>query len=105
MPHSASERNLVPRIVTDDVPGLVGFLKSVFLAWGQLESNPQLPTRLRLGNSKLMVSQVGEFRAMPAFLCVTVTDFDATYARAMKAGARTLSGPFSTPFGDRRAFI
>jgi uncharacterized glyoxalase superfamily protein PhnB len=42
---------------------------------------------------------------MPAFLSVTVADADATYARAIEAGARTLQGPFSTPFGDRRAFV
>jgi uncharacterized glyoxalase superfamily protein PhnB len=105
MPHSDGQQRLAPRIVTEDVPGLVTFLKTVFLAWGELERDPRLPTRLHIGSSRLMVSQVGQFRAMPAFLGVTVTDFEATYARAVEAGARTLEGPFWTPFGHRRAFI
>jgi uncharacterized glyoxalase superfamily protein PhnB len=105
MPHSGKQQRLVPRIVTEDVAGLVNFLKAVFLAWGELERDPKLPTRLHFGDSKLMVSQVGQYRAMPAFLSVTVADADATYARAVEAGARTLEGPFSTPFGDRRAFV
>lgn len=27
------------------------------------------------------------------------------YARAVEEGARTMQGPFSTPFGHRRAFV
>jgi hypothetical protein len=39
---------------------------------------------------------------MPAFLCVYVNDSDATFRRAIEAGARSIEEPFNTPYGDRR---
>jgi uncharacterized glyoxalase superfamily protein PhnB len=52
-----------------------------------------------------MVSGTAARAAMAAFLYVYVPDADATYARAMTAGARSLEAPLDTPYGDRRCMV
>ena len=42
---------------------------------------------------------------MTAFLYVYVSDTDATYRRALDAGARALEAPSVTPYGDRRCMV
>ena len=92
---------LTPRIVTDDVAGLVEFLRHAFGATGELHADR--PAVLQLGDSQLMVSSVGPRPATPAFLYVD--DTDATYRRTMQAGAKSLEAPLDTPYGDRRAMV
>ena len=52
-----------------------------------------------------MVSAAGARDLFPAFLYVYVDDADATYRRAVDAGATTLEAPLDTPYGDRRAMV
>ena len=52
-----------------------------------------------------MVSAVGPRAAMPAFLYLYVDDADATYQRALKAGAVSLEEPTDMPYGDRRGMV
>jgi uncharacterized glyoxalase superfamily protein PhnB len=52
-----------------------------------------------------MVSGVGVRDAMPAFLYLYVDDIDATYQRALKAGAESLEEPQDMPYGDRRGMV
>ena len=42
---------------------------------------------------------------MTAFLYVYVGDADATYRRALDAGARSLEEPRDVPYGDRRCMV
>ena len=42
---------------------------------------------------------------MPAFLYLYVEDIDATYQRALKAGAVSLEEPQDLPDGDRRGMV
>jgi uncharacterized glyoxalase superfamily protein PhnB len=42
---------------------------------------------------------------MPAFLYLYVDDIDATYRRALEAGAVSLEEPQDMPYGDRRGMI
>jgi len=95
---------VTPRIFTGDVAGLVGFLKTVFGADGELRS--EAPTEMRIGDSVVMISDGGGVReAMPAFLYVYVENADETYRRAMAAGARPIESPADQPYGDRRAMV
>ena len=95
---------VIPRIVTRDVPGVAGFLKSVLDARGAVRAGA--PTELRIGDSLLMVSDGGGLRAVtPSFLYVYVENVDTAYRLALHAGARTLEAPTDTPYGDRRATV
>jgi PhnB protein len=97
-------RTVTPRIVTDDVARLVGFLKIVFGATGRLQAGA--PTELRIGDSLVLISDGGGAReAMPAFLYVYVENADETYQRAIAAGAESIERPGEMPYGDRRATV
>lgn len=52
-----------------------------------------------------MVSDGAGRDAGPGFLYLYVPDADATYARAVEAGATTVEAPCDVPYGDRRATI
>lgn len=94
---------LTPRIFTPDAEGLVGFLRLVFAAEG--EYRPELPAEMKIGDSIVMVSGTEYRDPMPACLYVYVDDVDATFQRALAAGATSLEEPCDMPYGDRRAMI
>jgi PhnB protein len=97
-------RTVTPRVITDDVGGLVGFLRAVFGADGDLRSGA--PTEMTIGDSVVMISDGGDVRkAMPAFLYVYVENADETYKRAIAAGAESIESPQDMPYGDRRATV
>jgi len=95
--------SVTPRLVVHDPVRLVQFLKEAFDASGDFET--VAPSRLAIGDSILMVSGVGPRDAMPSFLHLYVDDADASYRRALRAGATSLEEPCDTPYGDRRAMI
>jgi uncharacterized glyoxalase superfamily protein PhnB len=82
---------------------MVEFLERTFEATGDLRTDA--PSMIRIGDSLVMVSSVGPRDAMPAFLYVYVEDIDATYRRALEAGAVSLEPPQDLPYGDRRGMI
>jgi PhnB protein len=94
---------VTPRIVVSDVAAQVAFLRAVFDAHGVVD--PGRPAEVRIGDSLIMVSAAGVRDLFPAFLYVYVDDADATYRRAVDAGATTLEAPLDTPYGDRRAMV
>jgi uncharacterized glyoxalase superfamily protein PhnB len=97
--------SVTARIVVEDVAGLVEFLRTVFGATGQVQADR--PAVMGISDSVVMVSGTGPRPAMPAFLYVYVedADADATYRRALEAGARSLEAPLDTPYGDRRGMV
>ncbi len=95
--------SVTPRRVVSDVVAEVEFLRAVFDATG--ETHTDRPAEMHIGDSIVMVSPAGERDAFPAFLYVYVDDADATYRRALAAGAESLEEPRQTPYGDRRAMV
>jgi len=95
--------SVTPRLVAHDVARLVQFLKQAFGATGDVHSD--IPCEIRIGDSLVMVSGVGPRDAMPAFLYLYVDDIDATYQRALTAGAQSLEEPQDMPYGDRRGMV
>lgn len=95
--------SVTPRMVVHDVAAQVDFLRKVFGGTGDFE--PGRPAEIHIGDSLVMVSPITEREPFAAFLYVYVDDADATYSRALRAGARTLEEPFDTPYGDRRAMV
>ena len=95
--------SVTPRIVVSDPTRLVEFLKQAFGATGDLHT--ERPSVIRIGDSLVMVSGVGPRDAMPAFLYLYVDDIDATFRRALAAGAVSLEEPADLPYGDRRGMV
>ena len=95
--------SVTPRIVVEDVAAQVKFLRTVFGATGSVE--PGRPAEIRIGNSLVMISAADERDPFQAFLYVYVDDADATYRRALAAGALSVEEPLETPYGDRRAMV
>lgn len=95
--------SVTPRIVVDDVPKLITFLKHVFGATGDVYEDR--PAVLRIGDSLVMVSESGPRNSSFSFLYVYVADVDETYKRALQAGAVSLEQTLNTPYGDRRAMV
>ncbi len=79
---------VTPRIVAHDAQQLVDFIKLVFDATGDYSADR--PAVITIGDSNIMISDAGVRSVMPAFLYVYVADADATYRRAIKAGARSI---------------
>ena len=94
---------VTPRIVTSEVAALVAFLRHTFGGRGEVEEGR--PSEVAIGDSIVMVSSLGEREAFPAFLYVYVDDVDATFARAIAAGATALEAPQDTSYGDYRAML
>jgi len=95
--------SVTPRLVVHDAARLVEFLKQAFGGTGDFRLDR--PCEIRIGDSLVMVSEVGVRDAMPAFLYLYIDDIDATYERALKAGAESLEEPQDMPYGDRRGMV
>ena len=94
---------VTPRIVVADPPALVAFVQAVFAAKGNFD--PQRPTVLSIGDSRLMVSGTDGRATRGAFLYVYVPDIEPVYQRALQHGAKPLEAPHNTPYGDRRCMV
>jgi uncharacterized glyoxalase superfamily protein PhnB len=95
---------IIPRLFAGDVDELVGFIKQVFGASGDLRQGG--PAELRLGDSLIMVSDGGGVRhARSSFLYVYVESVEEAYGLAVNAGARVIEEPRATPYGDLRATV
>ena len=94
---------VIPRIAVDDPKAVVEFIRKVFGATG--EYNSERPSELRIDNSLIMVGSTIERAPISAFLYIYVEDADAAYQRAVELGADSLEEPQDTPYGDRRAMI
>jgi PhnB protein len=95
---------VTPRLFTQDIAGLVGFLRSVFDARGEYQAGA--PAVIKIGDSIVMVSDGGGKRQpIPAFLHVYVQDADKVYRQAIAAGAESIEEPMDMPYGDRRATV
>ena len=94
---------LTPRIVVRDCRQFVEFLKQVFAGEGDYVE--ERPSVIKIGDSRVMISEAGVRQPTTAFLYVYVADTDATHQRAVDAGAHSLEQPLDTPYGDRRCML
>jgi PhnB protein len=102
-PRPSGWPTVIPRIVTQDVEGLVRFVKRTFGAKGKYHE--ERPAELRIGDSIVMVSGLAGRTSAPGFLYVYVNNVDATYRRALREGATSMEEPQEMPYGDRRAMV
>jgi len=102
---------ITPYLINDGVARTIAFLKRTFDA---TEVFPPMVGKnglighaeLRVGDSKIMMSDAtDQFPAMPAMIHLYVEDVDASYRRAIDAGAISVQEPKDQFYGDRSAGV
>jgi PhnB protein len=89
---------------------VIGFLKRAFGA-EELEKYASPDgvihhAKIRIGDSILEMGEAhGPYQPMPSVFYLYVPDVDATYSRALNAGATSTSQPADQPYGDRSAGV
>ena len=102
--------SVTPYLIVRGADKLLDFVKNVFDAQETFRMPGPEGTighaEFRIGDSMLMISDGGvEYPPMPCSLYVYVDDVDATYKRALKAGATTQKEPADQFYGDRTASV
>jgi PhnB protein len=101
---------VTPYLVVQGVPRLIDFLKRAFDA-REIMRMPRpdgtiMHAEVRLGDSAVMMGEaMGEFKPMPGSMYLYVDDTDATYQRALQAGATSTMEPADQFWGDRYAGV
>jgi PhnB protein len=99
-------RAVTPYLVVPGVAQLMDFLKQAF---GAEEVNRMarpdgtvMHGEVRIGDSVIMMGEVsGAFEPTAAMIHLYVEDVDATYRRALEAGATSVREPADQFYGDR----
>ena len=98
---------ITPYLVVDDVSALIEFLRTVFGAELRGEINYRddgsvKHTEAVIDGSVLMMAEpMEDIESMPSMLYIYVDDADATYKKALEAGATSVLEPANYPHGDR----
>jgi uncharacterized glyoxalase superfamily protein PhnB len=103
-------RTVTPYLVVSDADTELAFLKAAFGATEvECQRNPDnqvMHAEMKIGDSLVMLGQAGgRWTPRPAALYLWVDDVDATYARALHAGATSESEPEDKPYGHRNAGV
>jgi uncharacterized glyoxalase superfamily protein PhnB len=103
-------RSLTPYLIVQGAARLIEFMKQAFGAEARLRVDlPDGTIRhatVRIGDSVVELADGGgPWTPEPAAIHLYVEDADATYARAMAAGATSLIPPTDMPYGDREADV
>jgi len=103
-------QSVIPYITTENVAGLIDFLKQTFHV---TERHKMMTPDGRIGHAEvqlndciIMMGQSSEnMKAMPVSLYVYVSNTDAVYNRALAAGATSMMEPANMFYGDRNAGV
>lgn len=103
-------RTVTPYLVVSDADTELAFLKAAFGATEvECQRNPDnqvMHAEMKIGDSLVMLGQAGgRWTPRPGALYLWVDDVDATYARALHAGATSESEPEDKPYGHRNAGV
>jgi PhnB protein len=111
VPLPTGYHSINPYFVVADVSSFIEFLINVFrgVEQGQREVRADGTTGhadVLVGDSLVMMSQADHrYAARPAVHFAYVDDVDATYARALEAGSKSIMAPADQAWGDRVAGI
>lgn len=97
---------VTPYLIVEGADALLDFLERAFGAERRFRMDSEDGTvahaEVTLGDSVVMLAEAGgEWPAMPGNIHLYVEDCDATYARALDAGATSLQEPTDQFYGDR----
>jgi len=102
---------VTPYLVNNGVAKVITFVKEVFDAEEifppmKREDGSIQHAEVRIGNSRIMLGESsGPSGPIPAMLYLYVDDVDATYRKAVQAGAISISEPKNQFYGDRSAGV
>jgi PhnB protein len=103
-------RTVTPYLVVPNADAELAFLKAAFggteIQVQRNADNTVMHAEIQIGDSLVMLGQAGErWAARQAALYLWVKDVDATYAKALSAGASSESAPEDKPYGHRNAGV
>ena len=100
-----------PYMVVDRLEPFVIFLKTAFdakeLGRTVMPNGRVANCRIRIGTTSFMVSEaeVPNSQPMPAAYYIYVEDADATFAKAIANGAKSIFPPMNMPYQDRQGGV
>lgn len=102
--------DLSPYLVVNGATAVIDFMKTVFDAQELYrhpgENGSILHAEMRIGDTVVMLSDPNAgWEPRPAHVHVYVPDVDATYARALAAGAQPLQAPVRKEDPDKRGGV
>ena len=105
-----SYRTITPYLVVPNADAELTFLKTAFggveVSCQRNADNTVMHAEVTIGDSLVMLGQAGaQWKPLTAALYLWIDDVDATYAQALKAGARSESAPEDKPYGHRNAGV
>lgn len=105
-PIPAGYPTIIPYLIVPDAAKLIDFLKAAFGAAEVRRTSRAdgtiMHAEVTIGDSRIMMGEASEqWKAMPGSIHLYVADCDATYARAMAAGAASVFSPMNQFYGDR----
>jgi PhnB protein len=102
----AGYSSVSPYLIIDGAQDTIAFLRAVFdaveLRHVELENGKLRHAELRIDDSVIMLADSTERSpSIPAHLHIYVLDVDATYQRALQAGATSIQEPIRRDVGDK----
>src|SRR5262245_52882079 len=103
-------RTVTPYLVVPDADIELAFLKAAFggaeTACQRNSDGTVMHAEVKIGDSLVMLGQAGgPLKQLSAALYLWVDDVDATYKKALQAGATSQSEPEDKPYGHRNAGV
>jgi PhnB protein len=98
---------ITPYLIVDGAAKIIDFMQKAFDAKLDHEATKRpdgaiMHATLKIGDSMLMISDASEqSKATSTMLYLYVPDVDATYQKALKAGATSVMEPADQFYGDR----
>ena len=103
---------VTPYLVVEGAAKLIAFLEQAFGGVEQMRvARPEnaeaiMHAEVTVGDSRIELADANDqYSALRFELHLYVDDADATYARAIAAGARSLGEPIDQPYGDREGGV
>jgi PhnB protein len=103
-------RTVTPYLIVPNADTELTFLKTAFggtdVECQRDADNKVRHAEVQIGDSLVMLGQASDqWKALAASLYLWVDDVDATYAKALAAGATSESAPEDKPYGHRNAGV
>jgi len=99
---------VTPYLIIREAEQVIEFVKQAFGGKEQFRATGSaggIHAEVQIGDSIVMIGGAVRTEPMPATLYLYMDDVDATYKRALSAGATSIMEPADQSFGDRLAGV